>query len=146
MGAFADRITAAKSQYITWWTLSMKRNYVIDKIKLPLLNGIVLTASLIPKLTKEVTSEPNTHRLLEIQDKFFECERNPNRNSLFRAVWKVVMWVYEHDGDYRHRIDWVIEQIVKMVNDGSWQPRTPNKPAKRHWREFDDKGITPKIN
>ena len=89
-------------------------------------------------MTRARTAEPNTHRLLEIRDKFFKCENTPNRNAFFRAIWKVVIWVYEHDGDYRHRIDWVIEQIVKMVNDGSWQPRKPNKPNKKYWREFDE--------
>uniref|UniRef100_A0A6M3LPY2 Uncharacterized protein n=1 Tax=viral metagenome TaxID=1070528 RepID=A0A6M3LPY2_9ZZZZ len=116
----------------------MKRNYIIDKVKLPLLNAIILTASLLPKLTKDVTAEPNTHRLLEIRDKFFQCENTPSRNDFFKAIWKVLIWVYEHDGDYRYRIDWVIEQIVKIVNDGSWQPRPSNKPNKKYWREFDE--------
>ncbi len=108
---------------------------MIDKIKKPLLKAITILATRFPEPTRELTNAPNTHRFLEIKDKFFEFEDNKGRNALFRAIWKIFIWVYEHDKYYRHRIDWVIEQIIELNNQGFWQPREPRKPS-RHWKEF----------
>jgi hypothetical protein len=135
MGKFADKIAQAQGLYITWWTLSYKRKYVIDKIKAPLLKAITVLASRYPEPTKTRTTAKNTHNLLDIQKRFFEYENNSGRDALLRAIWRIFIIEYEHDKYYRHRIDWIIEEIVKMVNDGVWESREPQKPL-RNWREF----------
>ena len=109
---------------------------MIDKIKAPLRKAITILASRYPEPTKERTSAKNTHNLLDIQKEFFECENNPGRDALFRAIWRIFIIEYEHDTYYRNRIDWVIEKIVKMYNNGTWQHR---EKIKRNWKELPNK-------
>lgn len=151
MGIFDERLALSQRGFITWWMLTFRRNYVIEMVKSPLLKGIVgFSASSwlgriktiievlkisrrFPIPTKAFTNVPNTHRLLELEEKFFEHEDNKGRNALFRAIWRIFIVVYEHDGYYRSRIDWIIGELTKMVNQGSW--KQGDRP-KRFWKEF----------
>ena len=103
---------------------------MIDKIKKPLMKAITILATRYPEPTRDHTFVPNTHRLLDIQDKFFNHENNPGRDALFRAIWRVFIVEYEHDPYYRHRIDWVIEEIEKS----GWESNPYGCP-RRCWRE-----------
>ncbi len=99
------------------WTI--KRKYFIDKVKKPLMDAIVNLAMKYPEPTMDNTCIPNTAKLLNIRDKFFEYEDNPGRKALFEAIWQMFIVEYEHDGYYRYRIDWLLEEINKC----GWEPR-----------------------
>ena len=134
MGFFAERVALGQSIFITWWMLTFKRNYVIEKIKAPLLKTIVSLATRYPIPTKALTATPNTHYLLDMEEKFFKYENNKGRNALFRALWRIFIVEYEHDRYYRDRIDWFIEELVEAVKRGRWEPRQAGHP-KRCWKE-----------
>jgi len=122
----------------TWMLWSPMRQYVIEKIKTPLMKSIVAfgkggswlgmlialiqiirTAKKYPVPSEEIVQHPNTLILLDIQEKFFRYEDNPGRNALFRAIWRIFIDEYEHDPYYRYRIDWVLEEVSKT----DWLPR-----------------------
>ncbi len=109
------------------WTI--KRKYFIDKVKKPLMDAIVNLAMKYPEPTMDNTCIPNTAKLLNIRDKFFEYEDNSGRDALFQALWQMFVVEYEHDGYYRYRIDWIIEEI----NKSEWEPRTLRREA--CWKE-----------
>jgi hypothetical protein len=97
---------------ITHWMLRGKyRQYVIDKIKKPLMKALVILAKRYPYPTKENTLFPNTHVLIDLRDEFLSHCQNPPRKTLFEAIWRVFICEYEHDPYYHFRIDWVIDKI-----------------------------------
>ncbi len=112
--------------------LYQKRKYVMDKIKAPLMKAITILAQRYPEPTKERTREPNTHMLIDIQGKFFECENNPGRDALFRAMWRMLIIEYEHDPYYRDRLDWIVEKLVEAVKSGKWKS---GRRPKKCWNE-----------
>ena len=112
-----------------WMLLGPKRQYVIDKIKRPLIKAIVTLASRFPEPTMDNTIIRNTAILLNIRDKFFEHEDNPGRDALFRAIWRMFVVEYEHDTYYRYRIDWILEEL----NKSNWEPRILRR--EQHWKE-----------
>ena len=105
------------------------------KIKAPLRKALCLIAKRYPEPTKENTAHPNTHRLLDIRDKFFELEDNKGRKELFEAAFRILICEYEHDPYYRERFDWGVEEIIKS----GWQPR-PLKHPHFCWREKGEYG------
>ena len=111
----------------------MRRSYVAEKIKKPLLKAITILATRYPEPTRDNTAVSNTHRLLDIRDKFFRHEENLGRDALFRAIWRVLIVEYEHDTYYRHRIDWVLGEIAKS----GWEPNPLGHPKKCWKREVD---------
>ena len=122
-----------KHRWICWWMLFSRRQYVIDKIKRPLVNAITILASRYPEPTKDHTSLARTHILLDIQDKFFKHEDNPSRDALFRALWRMFIVEYEHDPYYRYRIDWVIEELRKS----NWED-SPTAHETSCWKETNE--------
>ena len=107
------------------------RQYVIDKIKKPLIKAIITLANRFPEPTRDNCIQPNSQILFDIRDKFFEYEDNPCRKALFEAAFKLLIAEYEHDPYYQYRFDWFIEQIM----ESDWQPR---KIRIEHcWRELD---------
>jgi len=135
------------------WILQYHRQYVIEDIKAPMLDAIValsgetgffrklrLIFAIIklikrfPEPTKENCVFPNSRRLIEIRDKFFELEGEASRVPIYRAIWKLLIVEYEHDGDKRHRIDWILEQIQQ----GKWETRAKGCPTRtyHHWNEY----------
>lgn len=116
--------------FIQEMLLSPKRKYVMDKVKKPLMKAITILAKRYPEPTRENTKAPNTKRLFDIRDKFFEYEDNKGRKPLFEAIWKIFIAEYEHDPYYRYRIDWALEEIAKS----GWEPRPAGRPY-GCWRE-----------
>jgi len=108
------------------------RQYVVEKIKAPLLKAICVLGLRYPEPTIENTSHPNTKILMEVRDKFLEYEQNKARRGMFEALWRMLICEYEHDSYYRHRIDWVVEQIVNRASE--WQPRPLLHPM-HFWEE-----------
>ncbi len=127
------------------------REFIIDKIKAPLLTllihtgdkqmglkGLVVLLKLarnfykLPEPTKENTWHPNSHALIKLRDEFFRHEVNTSRHSAFRAVWKFVIILYDSDWYYRERIDWVMGYFHKM----SWETyEGEEKPREPWWKE-----------
>jgi len=119
-----------KGTPLTWWLLTgERRQYVIDKIKKPIMKALTILANRYPEPTKENCMVLNTRKLIDIRDKFFEYEDNPDRDALFRAIWKLFIIEYEHDRYYQYRINWVLEQIMEC----DWYPR--RKRVERCWKE-----------
>lgn len=110
------------------------RQYVIEKVKAPLLKAIVTLATRYPEPTIENTEKHNSHVLIAIRDRFFEHNRIL-RNALFRALWRVLISEYEHDLEYSARIDFLVEALVKEVQVGNWKPRHPRRPHEPYWIE-----------
>jgi len=118
------------------------RDYVIRFVKNPLRFAItaaktfseiftVLKASAkrIPvELTRERCKNTNTLVLFDIEDKFFKYEDNKAREDLFRAAFKIYKGEVEHDSYYRNRGDWFLEEQIKAILDGKWQPRPEDTP------------------
>lgn len=109
------------------WTI--KRRYFEEKVKAPLMAAIINLAMKYPEPTKGNTCIKNTGKLLDIRDKFFEYEDNPCRDALFRALWRMLIVEYEHDGYYRYRLDWILEE----VNKSNWEPRKIHNECR--WKE-----------
>ena len=136
------------------WILQYNRQYAIWQIKEPMVKafialgekpsffkklrliwGIMKLIKKFPEPTKENCVFPNTRRLIDIRDKFFEFEdEGDSRIPCYRALWKLLIIEYEHDGDKRHRIDWILEQILKS----GWEPRAKGCPSRKlhHWNEY----------
>jgi len=109
------------------------RKYVIDIVKYPLMKAIVAAGKRYPSPTKENTVKPNTHKLIDIRDKFFEYERNEQRRELFKAAFNILIVEYEHDGYYTDRFNWIIEKIKEL----DWGDRG-RRPISAFWKEWDD--------
>jgi len=112
------------------------RQYIIHKVKKPLMKAIITLVKRYPNPTRENCSYPNTHILFDIWDKFSEYEDNSGRKALFDAAFKFLIVEYEHDPYYRYRFDWMLEEIVKR----GWLPR-PTQPMS-HWKEPGRAGIS----
>ena len=106
---------------VDWMLWSPMRQYVCEKLKKPLIEAIVRLALKYPPPLRDTVEHPNSQLLLDIRDKFFEHEDNPDREVLFKAIWRIFIVEYEHDSYYRWRIDWVLDEIKKS----DWQPKPP---------------------
>lgn len=106
------------------------RQYVVEKIKAPLRKAMVTLAKRYPEPTLENLVHPNSFILLALSEKFLEYEDNPSRIDMFRAIWRMFIAEYEHDSYYRHRIDWLVEEIA----NSDWKPRPLNHPD-HCWKE-----------
>ncbi len=110
------------------------REYIIDKAKKPLMRAIVVLANRYPEPTRDNCLNPNSHLLLDIQDKFLEYETNSGRIELFKAIFRIFIGEYEHDPYYRSRINWFFEEIVELTMNGKWAPRGMMRPIS-FWQE-----------
>ena len=127
-------IPEEQARLLSHTMLFSMRQFVIDKIKLPLMKVIILVAKRLPEVNRDNVAQKNTHILLDIQDKFFQYEDNPCREELLRSALKIFIAEYEHDPYYRYRFDWLIEEINKR----GWLPRPKGQPA-FYWKEDNSK-------
>lgn len=105
------------------------RQYIIEKVKAPIMKALVILAGRYPEPTKENTFHPNTHTWIDIWSKFFEMEDNPQRESLFKAISKVHIAECEHDIYYRDRMNVLLELWLEEVFKGNWKPRSLDHPS-----------------
>jgi hypothetical protein len=115
-----------------FWGRTWIREFVDNQVKLPILLALNLLADRIPAPTLENTARPNTHILIDIRDEFFKYEENPGRHKAFKAIWNFFIYLYECDGYYQQRIDWVIEKL-RLAN---WEPRAKRTPDIHCWTEW----------
>ena len=125
------------------------RDYVIQFVKDPLriaitkaktlkevFSTIMTSAKRMPaEVTKKNSQMPNTHVLFDIEEKFFEYERNGSRKELYRAIFKIYKSEVEHDTDYSFRGEWLLEEQIKAILDNRWEPRPEGTPHNDFWKE-----------
>ena len=110
----------------------IRRDYFIKEVNIPLVVKIMELADKYPEPTHDNVVYPNSHRLLEIQDSFFEHWDFESRNPLVKALFRVVINKYEHSAPYRNALDWFV-----MVVQQDWKPFNYNRQM-RCW-----KGVKP---
>ena len=117
------------------YLLQEQRQFVIDKVKKPIVKALIILASRIKKEpTKQNTHKPTTHVWLDMCAWFFEHENNPGRRPLFKAIWKIFISENEHDDYYEHHIQLVLEKWLEAVLEGKWPPRDLDYRL-GHWKE-----------
>lgn len=115
------------------------REYVINTIKAPLYQAIILAAWLIEKkvgkITRETTVRVETHAVLDIRDWFFEHYILESRKKLFEAAF--VLWAFEmeHDSHYREIGNLVMEQVFLKVQEGKWPLKVESFTQENCWKE-----------
>ena len=153
-----DLYTKKEPRTIANQILMDKRQYFMNKVKLPLrlvienlntgsiwsklraIPTIIRLVRLYPEPTYENTRSANTYASLQIRDKFFKYERNSWRVPMFRAIFRIVIDEFEHDIYYASRRDWLVEEIIKAILAGTWQPREYDHPDASWWTEPKPKG------
>ena len=88
-----------------------------------------------PKPTKQNVVCANSKGMLDISDKFFDLLDMPQRRVLFEKAYQLMIVEFEHDGVYSSIRDWWIEEIVKLILEGKWQPRPKSWPLSKWWKE-----------
>ena len=107
------------------------RNFFISKVKAPLMKVLIMVAKRIPEITKQNTTYANTHILIDIIEKLTRC--NTVKPPMFDAAFKVLLLEIEHDKAYRDIFNWFIEEIIKSILRGEWQPPLEGSPEHRFW-------------
>ena len=102
---------------------SDKRFYFIEKVNEPLVWLIILYARRYPEPTHDNVVHPNSHILLDIREKFFECWKTKPRTPLYRALFRLVIVKYEHSATYRCMFDW----MLMMIEKSGWKKWNPNR-------------------
>lgn len=96
----------------------VNRDYFIEKVNEPLVRAITLLANRYPEPTRINCYHPNTHRLMDMEDKFFEhWDFERARNPVIRALFKMLIVKYEHSPAWRNMLDWAIREIPD-----DWKP------------------------
>ncbi len=123
---------------------SAMREHLVE-VSNKMVEAIFLGGKEFPEPTRLNCFHPNTQRLFDIRDKFFENEDNPShpegadkhpfwgRQHLFEVLWRMLIIKYEHSPYYARRFDWLIEKI----NESGWKPRHPDTPT-QNWRGNDN--------
>ena len=129
------------------WMLQQERQFVIEKIKAPLLkviigltnNSVVRNYCLLkeaialskkyPEPTTENTVFKNTKIRIAVRDEFFKHLRNNGRKPLLEAVFRIIIDECEHDGFYDFIHDWY---FIEMLSRG-WKPEMRGFPMYRYW-------------
>lgn len=109
------------------WALNLVRLAVLGRQ----IRDIVLNE--LPEPTKENTLLANTHRLIDMRDRFFSFENNPGRERELRALWNLVIIIYDYDMYYRERADIVLRWLVALVLQGLWRPSDGRREPRQPW-------------
>jgi len=130
--------------------LRRRRNYFAEEIKAPLMKSIINVGRFgylrniwnifhivwlgmkFPEPTKENTKNPVSHALLDIWEEFFQLEKNPGRNLLFKALRRITIGVLESSNYYSQRAVWFLMKLAKAYQDGRLPPSPAWSPMS-HW-------------
>ena len=108
------------------------RGLMIRFAKRPLRMALVKIAKNWPEPTRENCMKPNTMRLLDVRDWFFEHDTNGDRGEMFKAAFKIFICIYEAYPYYSQRFD---ATMAKLIEAG-WDTRD-NHPGKC-WRKKEE--------
>ena len=117
-------------EFLKHYINRIDRDYFIEKANRPLMKAIITLSKRYPEPTRLNCVHPNSYRLIDIRDKFFEYEDNPGRKRLFEALFRIFIVKYEHSPYFSGRMDWALEMIDKL----GWKPRALNHPV-QCWNE-----------
>ncbi len=95
----------------------VNRDYFIEQVNKPLVKAIVILANRYPEPTRLNCYHPNSHRMLDIRDKFFECWDFQIRNTVIDALFRILIVKYEHSPAWRNMLDWMVKEIPD-----DWKP------------------------
>ncbi len=113
----------------------LMRNYMVSKVKKPLMDSLIKGSKLFPEATRENTYNHNTHVLMDIFDEFFKHYYNPNRKPMMEAAERVTLAEIEHDIHYAWILNYFAERIHDKINSGDWLLNEPGFPMKGCWKE-----------
>lgn len=84
-----------------------------------------------PEPTKENTWHPNSHRIIEIRDEFFQHSYglSAQRLKLLRTGINFVIIIYDYDPPYRMMIDWWAKQLQIQ----NWRYDIPIRVGNYDW-------------
>ena len=103
------------------------RGYIV-KHKGIFQKAIITYARMIPEPTRDNTSLPNIHLLMDLRDEFLEHVDIPNRIELIEALFKIGISEYAHDTVWQFFIDWLIYRLRKVL----WE--LPIKWESTYWK------------
>ena len=104
--------------------------FMSHAIKAPLLKIAALIASKLPEPTKENTWHPNSHRLIEVRDWFFEhCLIGGDKEKFIRIAFNFVIILYDFDPPWRDMMDSAREEFMKKT----WLPRGSQSTFPPNW-------------
>jgi hypothetical protein len=136
-GRYEDSM-GRKVNSLTSYVLRDRHDFVIDFIKSPLRKHIIRIANRLPfGVTKDNASLPNTYRILDTGEWFFsQLKRNKNtelymigkeRADMFRAIFKLVAFVIEHDPWMRFIANRVFWHLIEIGWDFDTNPQIHHK-------------------
>lgn len=105
-------------------------DFFVKSVKRPLRVILALVAERMPEPTRENTRHPNSHLLCDLREEFFRHETNEGHAKVYRGIWNFIIVLYDYDAYYSDRIDWILEQWLKL----DWQPRPEGHPTKYFWK------------
>lgn len=108
--------------------LFYQRQYIIDKVKAPLMKAIIHLAMRFPKPTKDNTVFKNTHIRLEVAE--YILNNLTARGDVVEAGLRILIDECEHDGFYEFLHDTYITELLKR----GWQPNERGFPMYRYWK------------
>jgi hypothetical protein len=106
------------------------REYIISKVKRPLMKAIITLSKRYPEPTREECRDHNTLILMDMRDEFLRHEDNSGRIELFKALFRMFIAEYAHDKYYKFRIDW----LKFRLEQAHWV--YPQTWASSHWRQW----------
>jgi hypothetical protein len=90
-------------------------DYVVNNIKAPLQKAIETSAQLFVRkfgaVTKEQTCCKSVHSLLDIQEYLMSFDILPDRKRLINSAFTILEAELEHDPDYRHLFDLLMDAV-----------------------------------
>jgi len=100
--------------------------------------GLDILVNKLPELNKEKFERPNSQLLLKLRNDFLAHENNIGTTPRLKSIFDFVIMLYDSDDYYRHRIDWVIQEIKKkdFVYEGSPRELDP-KPL--WWNDLENR-------
>jgi len=118
--------------------------YFTNKLLNPMKVLLIKAFEDMPKEpTKENTTHPNAHALIDIRDWFLEnlelSHLGQPYYKLYRALWNLLIIKYNCDSDYAFFLDVILEKWQTTL----WKPRN-RKPGvqSRYWKDDTSCGET----
>lgn len=136
------------------------RDYIINKVKAPLMKAIILAAKLpgsrlcaplvkavllaskrLPLPRRENCYANNALVLMTVWERFFTHFYGGDRLPMMKAARDISIAEIEHDIVYDWFLNWFIKEIIKEVEAGNWQLNNKPFPIPGNWVEDGEEKI-----